>query len=277
MNKEVEKYKSVENEENKSSNDSYKSKAPKNIIIEGLTKEELVIRYAYLVKYLAQKLVVRLPANIELDDLISVGVMGLIDAIDKYDPNRQNKFKTYAEFRIRGSMLDELRAQDWAPRSVREKSKRLERTHAQLMQKTGRQATEEEVRTELKMNRKEYHDLLYEIRTVSLVNFEDIGTLKKADKKAVMDLVDKGIVPNPLAEASRNNIKKVIENAIYALPEKQRLVLSLYYYEELNLREIGGILNVTESRVSQLHTQAIVRLKSRLKNRFDEFVQMFNK
>ena len=273
MNKDVAKYQSLDQKAVKSKRT--RSKPPLNKLVEGLTKEEIVIKYASLVKYLAQKLALRLPANIELDDLISAGVMGLMDAVDKYNPDRENKFKTYAEFRIRGAMLDELRSQDWVPRSVREKAKQLERAYTKLEQDLGRQANDDEVRLELGLNRDEYQNLLYEVRSVSLLNFDDLSSLTKADKKSMLGLIENGKIPNPFSEISKSNVKKLVEKAIKDLPEKQRLVLALYYYEDLNLKEIGEILEVTESRVSQLHTQAVLRLKSRLKNKFDEFVQLF--
>ncbi|MFZ9596662.1 MAG: FliA/WhiG family RNA polymerase sigma factor [Bdellovibrionia bacterium] len=240
------------------------------------SREKLVLEYAPLIKYIAQKIAARLPANIELDDLISSGVIGLMDAMEKYDSTRDNKFKTYAEFRIRGAILDELRAQDWVPRSVREKAKLLERCFAKIEQKLGRQAKDEEVYTELGISQEEYYELLNQVRSVSLLSYDDISHFSKADKRALHGAGDgnaKG--QTPYSEVNVAYIKKVIAQAIEELPEKQRLVLALYYYEDLNLKEIGKVLDVTESRVSQLHTQAIIRLKSKLKNRWDEFTMLF--
>src|SRR5215211_5034798 len=142
--------------------------------IDKRTKEKLILEYAPLIKFIAQKIAVRLPSNIEFDDLVSSGVIGLMDAIDKYDPSRDNKFKTYAEFRIRGAILDELRAQDWVPRSVREKAKQLERAHAKLEQTKGRQATDEEVCQDLGISQLEYHEMLNQVRSVSLLSFDDV-------------------------------------------------------------------------------------------------------
>jgi len=149
------------------------------------SREQLVLEYAPLIKYIAQKIAARLPANIELDDLISSGVIGLIDAIEKYDHTRDNKFKTYAEFRIRGAILDELRAQDWVPRSVREKAKLLEKVYSRIEQRVGRQATDEEVCSELNISQEEYHDLLNQVRSVSLLSFDDISSFSKADKRSL--------------------------------------------------------------------------------------------
>jgi RNA polymerase sigma factor FliA len=240
------------------------------------TRERLVLEYAPLIKYIAQKIAARLPANIELDDLISSGVIGLMDAIEKYDSKRDNKFKTYAEFRIRGAILDELRAQDWVPRSVREKAKVLERVYAKIEQASGRQATDEEVCAELNINQEEYHDLLNQVRSVSLLSYDDISNFSKADKRSLHGVGEStSKAPTPFNEVNVAYVKRMIAEAIQDLPEKQRLVLSLYYYEDLNLKEIGRVLDVTESRVSQLHTQAILRLKSKLRNHWDEFVTLF--
>jgi RNA polymerase sigma factor for flagellar operon FliA len=240
------------------------------------SRDQLVLEYAPLIKYIAQKIAARLPANIELDDLISSGVIGLMDAMEKYDVSRDNKFKTYAEFRIRGAILDELRAQDWVPRSVREKAKILEKCYAKIEQQRGRQATDEEVCQELGITQPEYHDLLNQVRSVSLLSYDDISHFSKADKRALHGVAENGTkAPTPFSEVNVAYIKRMIAEAIQDLPEKQRLVLSLYYYEDLNLKEIGKVLDVTESRVSQLHTQAILRLKAKLRNHWDDFLVIF--
>jgi RNA polymerase sigma factor for flagellar operon FliA len=233
------------------------------------TKEKLIIEYSPLIKFIAQKIAVRLPSNIEFDDLVSSGVIGLMDAIDKYDPTRDNKFKTYAEFRIRGAILDELRAQDWVPRSVREKAKQLERAHVKLEQGLGRIPTEEELIEELKITKDEYYDLLNQVKSVSILSLDEAGSFNSSDRKSILSLLESCKIPSPVTQLNLKGIKDVITKAIEALPEKQRLVLSLYYYEDLNLKEIGEVLEVTESRVSQLHTQAILWLKRKLKTHFD--------
>ena len=240
------------------------------------TREQIIIEYAPLIKYIAQKIAARLPANIDIDDLISSGVIGLMDAIEKYDPTRDNKFKTYAEFRIRGAILDELRAQDWVPRSVREKAKMLERAFAKVEQEKGRAATEEEVCAELKISTDEYYDLLNQVRSISLLSYEDLHNFARGDRRNDLGYGAAGRAATPFSELNVAHIKKLVSDAIKELPEKQRLVLSLYYYEDLNLKEIGKVLDVTESRVSQLHTQAILRLRMKLKNHFDDFLMLFN-
>lgn len=240
------------------------------------SRDKLILEYAPLIKYIAQKIAARLPANIELDDLISSGVIGLMDAIDKYDSGRDNKFKTYAEFRIRGAILDELRAQDWVPRSVREKAKQLERCYSRIEQEKGRQATDEEVCEQLGISTDEFHDMLNQVRSVSLLSYDDVSNFSKQDKRALHGYGDSGTrSATPFSEVNLAHFKKLIADNINDLPEKQRLVLSLYYYEDLNLKEIGRVLDVTESRVSQLHTQAILRLKGKLRSQWDEFVAIF--
>lgn len=227
-------------------------------------KDELIKEYAPLIKFIAQKIAVRLPSNIELDDLISAGVIGLMDAIDKYDPTRDNKFKTYAEFRVRGAILDELRAQDWVPRSIRDKAKLLDKTIANLENELGRTATDEEVAKALNINIDEFHELVNQVRPVSLLPIDQATTFSNTDKKSIMDILEGSRLNNPFNQLNIKSIKDVVAQAIEELPERQRLVLSLYYYEDLNLKEIGQVLRVTESRVSQLHAQAVTRLRAKL-------------
>lgn len=233
-------------------------------------REELIREYAPLIKFIAQKIAIRLPANIELDDLISSGVIGLMDAIEKFDPTRDNKFKTYAEFRIRGAILDELRSQDWVPRSVRDKAKLLDRTVSDLESELGRQASDEEVAERLGMNLDEFHSLVNQVRPVSVLSIDEIATFSNVDKKSLMSLLEDVRAANPFLKLTGKAIKDAISSGIEELPERQRLVLSLYYYEELNLKEIGKVLRVTESRVSQLHAQAISRLRVKLTAFFKE-------
>lgn len=233
-------------------------------------KDRLIMEYAPLIKFIAQKIAIRLPSNIELDDLISSGVIGLMDAIEKYDPTRDNKFKTYAEFRIRGSILDELRSQDWVPRSVRDKAKMLDRTLVKMEAENGRTPTEEEIAERLGITIEEYHELVNEVRPVSVLSIDDTTTYSNMDKKSIMNLLEGCKLNNPYNQLSLKSIKSTVTQAIEDLPERQRLVLSLYYYEDLNLKEIGKILRVTESRVSQLHAQAIARLRAKLALHFEE-------
>lgn len=233
-------------------------------------KNKLIMEYAPLIKFIAQKIAVRLPSNIELDDLISSGVIGLMDAIEKYDPTRDNKFKTYAEFRIRGSILDELRAQDWVPRSVRDKAKMLDRTMIELEAELGRSASDEEVAQRLSISIDEFHDLVNQVRPVSVLSIDDSATFSNVDKKSILNILEGTKFNNPFTQLNIKSVKSIVAQAIEDLPERQRLVLSLYYFEDLNLKEIGKILRVTESRVSQLHAQAITRLRAKLVQHFED-------
>jgi len=227
-------------------------------------KDKLITEYAPLIKFIAQKIAVRLPSNIELDDLISAGVIGLMDAIDKWDPTRDNKFKTYAEFRVRGAILDELRAQDWVPRSIRDKAKLLDKTVQSLEAELGRTATEEEVSKAMSITIDEFHDLLNQVRPVSLLSIDEAQSFSNVDKKSILNILEGTKLNNPFVQLNIKVVKDVVTQAIEELPERQRLVLSLYYYEDLNLKEIGKVLRVTESRVSQLHAQAVSRLRNKL-------------
>jgi RNA polymerase sigma factor FliA len=227
-------------------------------------KNKIVQEYAPLVKFIAQKIAMRLPANIEIDDLWSAGVIGLMDAIDKYDPSRDNKFKTYAEFRIRGAILDELRSQDWIPRSMREKAKGIERAFQRLEQKLGRPASEEEAAREMQMSLEDFQEALNQCKSITLLSIDEAGTFANGDKKSLLGVLQSSRESNPLNQLAGAELRDQVAKAIEELPEKQRIVLSLYYYEDLNLKEIGQVLDVTESRVSQLHTQAVLRLRAKL-------------
>jgi RNA polymerase sigma factor for flagellar operon FliA len=228
-------------------------------------RNQIIMDYAPLIKYIAQKIAARLPSNIDLDDLFSAGVIGLMDAIDKYDPSRDNKFKTYAEFRIRGAILDELRNQDWVPRSVRESNKREERARTELEHKLGRPASDREVAEHLQVPLDEYHERSGRTR-VAMLSLEELGGSQAGEKKSLLECLENPNAKNPFTQLNVKGVREIIMKTVEELPEKQKLVLSLYYYEDLNLKEIGRILDVTESRVSQLHTQAVQKMRSKLKN-----------
>lgn len=227
-------------------------------------KDRLIMEYAPLIRFIAQKIAIRLPSNIELDDLISAGVIGLMDAIEKYDPSRDNKFKTYAEFRIRGAILDELRSQDWIPRSIRDKAKVIDKKLVQLESELGRVVTEEEMAKGLNITLEEYQDLLSQTRPVSLLSIDESPTFSDYDKKSILNILEGCKLANPFNQLNIKVVKDIVSKAIEELPERQKVVLSLYYYEDLSLKEIGQVLRVTESRVSQLHAQAVQRLRAKL-------------
>ena len=233
-------------------------------------KDKLIMEYAPLIKFIAQKIAIRLPSNIELDDLISSGVIGLMDAIEKYDPTRDNKFKTYAEFRIRGAILDELRAQDWVPRSVRDKAKLLDRTMANLESDLGRAPTDEETAGKLGLSMDEFYSMVNQVRPVSVLSIDESASFSSVDKKSLLNLLEGCKFDNPFNQLNLKSVKSIVTRSIEDLPERQRLVLSLYYYEDLNLKEIGKVLRVTESRVSQLHAQAVSRLRAKLSQHFND-------
>ena len=226
-------------------------------------RERIIKEFAHIVKAMAHRLAFRLPAYMDAEDLVSVGVIGLMDAMDKYDPTREAKFKTYAEFRIRGAMLDEIRSMDWIPRSVHERVTLLQRTHVELMNRLGRPPTDEEVAAELKMTQVELDEFLSRARGAVLVSLDDIQVNEPNGQKILAMLADTH-QPDALATILGERERMAVTNAIQQLPEKERLVLTLYYYEELTMKEIGRILKVTESRVCQIHTKAVLHLKGSL-------------
>jgi RNA polymerase sigma factor for flagellar operon FliA len=228
--------------------------------------ERVLAEHAPMVKYIAQRLAFRLPPSVTVDDLIQAGVIGLIDAIDKYDPRRDTSFKTYAEFRIRGAMLDALRNLDWAPRSVRQKEHTLTRAYEELERHLGRPARDEEVAAYLELDVDELHDWLNQLKGTTLVSLESPG-LRTPDGEALnlLDMLssDRGDDPAELIQAS--NLKALVAQAIDELPQQEKVVIALYYYEELTMKEIGRVLEITESRVSQVHSKAILRLRAKLR------------
>ena len=229
-----------------------------------LSRDELIGEYAPLVKYIAERLASRLPASIEVEDLISTGVLGLIDALDKFVPDKGVKFKTYAEFRIRGAMLDYLRRQDWAPRSMRRKERQLSQIFRDLEQKLKRPATHEEVAEEMGVSMDEFADILNKARGLSLLSLNRARGEEGEEEGELLDTIPDEAEHTPFEILKRQEVKDLIAKKINGLPEKERMVVSLYYYNELTMKEIGVVLNVTESRVSQLHSSALLRLKGHL-------------
>jgi RNA polymerase sigma factor for flagellar operon FliA len=230
-------------------------------------REDFIKQYAPLVKYVAGRVAVGMPHTVEFDDLVGYGSFGLIDAIDKFDPKKGVKFKTYAVTRIRGSIFDELRSIDWVPRSVRQKAREVEEAIGALEAQLGRVATDREIAGALNMDDKEYTKTITKISTTSILSIHDVWFSKdENDKVAIVDSLEAPNVLNPDVIVEKDEMRRVIVEQINELPEKEKKVLVLYYYEDLTLKEIGQVLEVTESRVSQLHTRAIVRLRSKLTN-----------
>lgn len=230
------------------------------------SREKLILHYSPLVKYVAGRVSSGLPPSVEFADLVSYGVFGLMDAIDKYDPDRGIKFETYAIARIKGSIIDELRADDWVPRSVRFKARELERAYVALEGELRRIPTDEEVAERLGLSMDEYSDLLSKLSFISLVALDELWTVSgdRPDKISLVDTVEDVKVKDPSQTFEVEEMKDIIADAINHLPERERTVVALYYYEGLTMREIGEVLGVTESRVCQMHTKAILRLRARL-------------
>ena len=230
-------------------------------------REMLVKQYAPLVKYVAGKVAVGMPHNVEFDDLVGYGVFGLFDAIEKFDPDKHVKFKTYAVTRIRGAIFDELRSIDWVPRSVRQKTREIEETVRRLEASLGRPATDEEIARDLGVTVRELEKLMMKISGTSILSLNDVWyTGDDNDKVSIADSIESPHSLNPDVIVEKEEIKRVIVQSIQELPEKEKTVLVLYYYEDLTLKEIGQVLEVTESRISQLHTKAILRLRAKLTN-----------
>jgi RNA polymerase sigma factor for flagellar operon FliA len=230
-----------------------------------LTREEVVHKYLHLVKYVAGRISINLPPNVEINDLINDGILGLIDATEKYDDARGVKFETYAITRINGAILDALRALDWVPRAVRQRARELERVYQELEAELGRAASEEEVAERMGLTRKELDVLMQKIRGTSVLSLEEflpnekgyeiplLGTLKDSDNDVT-------------SAVEAREVKAALVKAVEDLPPQERTVISLYYFEGLTLKEIKGVLNVSESRVSQIHAQAVIHLRSKLRS-----------
>lgn len=229
-------------------------------------REELIVAYTPLIKYIASRLASRLPSQIAFDDLVSSGIIGLIDAIDKFDLAKNVQFKTYAEFRIRGAMLDELRSLDWVPRSVRRKATNLEHAYGKLEKKLGRPASDEETAQEMNITLDEYFKLLDETKSITFMDIELLRERSPDQTKAGNGLASISMDANdPFAAFNLKQIRDLLSSSIDTLPEKERLAVSLYYYNELTMKEIGLVLNYTESRISQMHSKAMLRLRTKIK------------
>ena len=209
-----------------------------------------------------------LPAHVEESDLISYGLIGLINAIERFDIEREIKFETYAITRVKGAIIDELRALDWVPRSVRARAREIERAHAKLEHRLHRTPTDEEMARELRMDVDEFQEALLKISNSAVVALDELWAVSDAsgDKVSLLDTLEDPDAPDPQQLLDKSELKDRLAEAIAALPEREKLVIALYYYENLTLREIGEVLGVTESRISQLHTKAVLRLKSRLQS-----------
>jgi RNA polymerase sigma factor for flagellar operon FliA len=234
-------------------------------------RDRLILTYSPLVKYVAGRLSVGLPGHVEEGDLVSYGLLGLINAIERFEPDRDIKFETYAISRIKGAIIDELRSMDWVPRSVRSRAREIERVIGELENKHKRAPTDEEICKELDITEEEFQSSLAAIHRSSVAALDELWTIASSggDTVALIDTIEDPNAEDPSRRFASVETRAALAEAIRRLPERERLVIALYYYEELTLREIGEILGVTESRVSQLHTKAVLRLKVRLNATLD--------
>jgi RNA polymerase sigma factor FliA len=228
-------------------------------------REKLILHYAPLVKYVASRVATGLPSSVDQHDLVSYGMFGLIDALEKFEPGRGNKFETYAVPRIKGAIIDELRAMDWVPRSIRFKARELEKAQADLEAMLKRQPSEEELADRLGMSRQELHAMVSQISFVSVLALDEVVSSgsDRGDQVALIDTIaDKGLDPTWGLESQET--RGLLAAAINSLSEREKIVVTLYYFEGLTLAEIGEILGVTESRVCQIHTKAVGGLRGQL-------------
>jgi RNA polymerase sigma factor for flagellar operon FliA len=226
-------------------------------------RNQSILQYLPFVKNVVHRIAVHLPPTVDVDDLINAGVIGLMNAMENYDDRRDNKFSTYAVFRIKGAVLTELRSRDYLSRSCRSKIRELMTANETLEQKLGREATDEEIAEEMNLGLDEF----YKIRAMSnmsFVSFEEIGLSSKEEKTSLMTYLIDGSGEDPSNLTGLKELKGCIADAIEELPEKEKLVISLYYWDELTMKEIGAALEITESRVSQVHSQAIIHLRKKL-------------
>ncbi|MBM3660925.1 MAG: RNA polymerase sigma factor WhiG [Actinobacteria bacterium] len=232
-------------------------------------RERLILHYSPLVKFVAGRVAAGLPQSIEQSDLVSYGIFGLIDAIDKFDPSRGFKFETYAISRIKGAIIDELRSIDWVPRSVRAKARAVERAYSKLENELRRTPEDKEVAAELGMTEAELDAVLSQVSFTGLVALDELlsagGSGDRGSSSTVMDTIPDR-AHDPVEAFEVDEMKHLLADAINRMPDRERLVLTLYYYESLTLAEIGGVLGVTESRVCQIHTKAILQLRGRLQD-----------
>jgi RNA polymerase sigma factor for flagellar operon FliA len=234
-----------------------------------VAKDKILVEYAHIVKYVAGRIAVNLPASVDREDLMSTGILGLIKAVETFEPERGIKFETYAGHKVRGAILDELRAQDWVPRSVRQKSRDLHRVFAKLQNDLGRMPYDDEVCKEMNISLSEYEDLLSEISPTTIVSLEEVMPDRDPEAKEVklIDTIEDPGSENPLRALGFAELKSILKETIANLPEKEKLIVALYHYEELTLKEIGVVLGISESRVSQIHSKAILKLRAKLLQR----------
>ncbi|QZY56776.1 FliA/WhiG family RNA polymerase sigma factor [Crassaminicella profunda] len=222
-------------------------------------KDQLIVKYIDLVKIIAGRLYANYRNNAEFEDLVSYGIFGLLDAIDKFDLSKNVKFETYAYIRIRGAIIDQLRTLDWIPRSVRQKYKKIEDAYKAIENKLGRSARDQEVATELNVSVAELNSMLGEVHSFSVISLEE-----KISNNANFTIMDEDISSEPQQSLEQEEVKKILLESLNELAEREKKIIELYYYSELTYKEISAILGVSESRISQLHTKAIMKLRGKL-------------
>jgi RNA polymerase sigma factor FliA len=229
-------------------------------------RERLIIHYSPLVKYVAGRVGVGLPPNVEQADLISYGIFGLIDAIEKFEPSRGIKFETYSINRIRGAIIDELRAIDWVPRSVRSKARNVERAYSTLENKLKRPPSDDEMAEEMELSREELNHVYSQLSSVSLVALDELMSVEgdRGDRLSLIETLEDTRVLSPTEVLETAEMRSILTGAVNRLPEREKIVITLYYYEGLTLSEIGQVLGVTESRICQMHTKAVLALRGKI-------------
>ncbi|MGA1869000.1 MAG: sigma-70 family RNA polymerase sigma factor [bacterium] len=234
-------------------------------------RNKIIIEHLPMIKYIASRLANRLPPCVETNDLIAVGVLGLMDAIEKYDVTKKVKFKTYAEFRVRGAILDELRALDWTPRSVHQKGKLIEEAYHYIEQRKGRPATDEEIAQRLKVDIQTFHKMLNQTRNVTMIHIDDLArSIPEEDRDNILECLRNPDDDDFLDKLNLLEMRDLLAHAIMELPKKEQMVLSLYYFEELTMKEIGKVMGLAESTISEHHSKAIIHVRQKLKKNLKE-------
>lgn len=239
---------------------------PSVAVMPPVDRNEAVKRYMPLVKHVVDRIAVGLPKIVDMDDLMNAAVIGLLDALDKYDEGKGTKFETYAVWRIRGAVLDELRTMDWASRSLRRKARAIEAKSKELVQKLGRPATDMEIADALDMDAQEYYRIMEDVKGTVFYSLDHSGPEDERGVTGLLESIDDPNAPDPLGDIETSEIKDHLLEAINRLPEQERLVVAFYYYEEITLKEIGETLHISESRASQVHSRALQRLQTRIRN-----------
>lgn len=228
-------------------------------------RNQIIAEYLPYVNRIVNRIATHLPPTVEVDDLVNVGIIGLIQAIERYDPSRDNKFMTYAVFRIKGAVLSELRSRDFLGRTTRKKIRNLEKAYLKLEQRLGREAQDEEVAREMNMDMDQFYQVK-RMSSISFISFDEIGYTTRDEKESfISNLLNESEGEDALSMTTIKEIKRNLARHIEQLPEKEKLVVSMYYSDEMTMKEIGQVLDITESRVSQIHSQAVIRLRNKLR------------